>query len=330
MTMPTSETQGLGPGNDVFAHEEETWRVLELVRERVQALNAARFSGEDPVVRPKGRGGPIEVAVATLAAERSRGLLELKGSVISPTEDLAIAALDAGLRALTTWDVTEANWYLATAVQYARLPETQQRVGLAQELSLFLASLLDTDPEKLSSRPPVERRVLALLDTLDRLPEEERLFYRVEVQRLVDLWWSIRAGSSQDSADREAAIAWTAWQFLQARLAIRNGARLDALVTLLRIAQRHLHIIGTSEYVVDLINRVRQFIQLLLFPFFPEAQPQSGHSEEGAVYPGELQEALLTLLSQYYERDLTMQINRFSLALYQRSDLGRWRQGETR
>jgi hypothetical protein len=316
MTMPTSETQGLGPGNDVFAHEEETWRVLDLVRERVQALNAARFSGEDPVVRPKGRGGPIEVAVATLAAERSHGLLELKGSIISPTEDLAIAALDAGLRALTTWDVPEANWYLATAVQYARLPETQQRVGLAQELSLFLASLLDTDPETLSGRPPVERRVLALLDTLDRLPEEERLFYRVEVQRLVDLWWSIRAGSSQDSADREAAIAWTAWQFLQARLAIRHGARLDALVTLLRITQRHLHIIGTS-------------IQALLFPFFPEVQPRSGRSHEGAVHPGELQEALLTLLSQYYERDLTMQISRFSLALYQLSDLGRWRQGET-
>ncbi len=253
-----------------------------------------------------------EVAAAAIAAERLGGLLRLDGRAISPAEDLAAAELDAGLRALSNWDIRLARWRLALAAGYAHLPEQQQRVSLARALAQTVRDLLYEPPGRPRVKP--EAPVLMLLPTLDRLPREELDFYAEEAKRLARLW---RQAGKDD-------LLWSGWALARARVTLRDGEPDAALAWLLRIYRRNRARLPADDPLERLVRPAEASVLLLLPLAEGQDEAELRKLAEDAS-PHDLLVATVATLSQVWNTDLLQVSDRFALVLFQRPELDRER-----
>lgn len=303
---------------------EATQLLFEEVRERLEELRTHRFEGGDPISEPKRVRRIVDAvregAIAALVAERAGALLRLDEALVSPTEDLAVEELNNAYRALAVWDLRAAEVALDRAASFARLPEQQQRIALGWALRRLIADLLRSVPGEAKEKTlPSERSVLELLETLDRLPREERDFYSKEVRRLAQAW--------QEAARDERL--WCIWALLRARVALlRNEGVETALAWLLRLARRaKLEDGQDSEGLLTLLGRARAVFRLLLAS--PADSPKAEHGgdfvsgEESGLAelaheasPRELFRALAAALTQAWGKDALAATHEFALAIY--------------
>lgn len=303
---------------------EATQLLFEEVRERLEELRTRRFEGGDPISEPKRVRRIVDAlregAIAALVAERAGALLRLDEALVSPMEDLAVGELNNAYRALAVWDLRAAEVALDRAASFARLPEHQQRIALGWALRRLIADLLRLVPGEAKEKTlPSERSVLELLETLDRLPREERDFYSKEVRRLAQAW--------QEAARDERL--WCIWALLRARVALlRNEGVETALAWLLRLARRaKLEDGQDSEGLLTLLGRARAVFRLLLAS--PADSPKAEHGgdfvsgEESGLAelaheasPRELFRALAAALTQAWGKDALAATHEFALAIY--------------
>uniref|UniRef100_A0A831TF95 Uncharacterized protein n=1 Tax=Thermorudis peleae TaxID=1382356 RepID=A0A831TF95_9BACT len=283
-----------------------TGSFLSLVSRYRDSVGQRRFVGEDPVVHPL-RDAPEEIAAAAIAAERLGGLFRLDGKAISPAEDLAVAELDAGLRALANWDVRLARWRLAIAAEHAHLPEQQQRVSLAQALAQTVRDVLYEYPGQ--SRVKPEAPVVALGPTLDRLTKEELDFYVEEAKRLAGLWRQAK----------EDVLLWTGWALTRVRTILRDGEPDAALAWLLRIYRRNRDRLTGDDYLERLVRRAEATFRLLLLAEGEDEAELRKLAEDAS--PHDLLVTTVAMLSRAWDTDVVQVSNRFALVLYQRTEL---------
>lgn len=268
-------------------------------------IERQRFAGEDPVVDLPPRLGRADLAARVLAAERAGALVALDGERFNPREDLAEAALRDAIDALRSWRFAAARARLQEAGERAHAPVLQQRVALFKSLTRLLAALIYTP---LDQQP--RGNALAGLDEvlagLDRLSEDERLHYRDEADRLLNLREAAAGG------DPFLAAAWT---LIRAELALSGGQDEGALVWLLHLATRTT--VGQSDgtgasgaYLSDLLDRARARILALI------GHPDAAPAGDTTLQPRDLANALVAHLSAAFGRDLARGTELFALHEY--------------
>lgn len=278
-------------------------------------IERRRFAGEDPVVDLSPRLGKADIVARVLAAERAGALLALDGARFNPREDLAEVALRAAIGALRGWSFAAARGRLDEAGERAHDPALQQRVALFKALTRLLSALIYTPLEE---KP---RGGLGDLDGviagLDRLTAEERLHYRDEADRLLNLRETAAGG------DPFLAAAWT---LIRARLALAAGQDEAAIVWLLHLAARHVPAAtappgGAEGYLGTLLGRARAHLLARIGVADP-AGPEDGTAlaKNGAPHPRELSNALVAHLSDAFGRDLARGTELFALNEYVAAD----------
>ncbi|HET9014983.1 MAG TPA: hypothetical protein VFN57_05265 [Thermomicrobiaceae bacterium] len=281
-----------------------TRRFLDRVDSYRRDVERRRFGGDSPRLRPVGRGRRgLEVAAAVVAAERLRGVLELDGEAISPTEDLAADELDDGLRALANWSFTVASRHLIAAADLALLPRLQQRVSLARALERLCHDVVSIDPEGRWSG--VDTAASSLLATLDLVPDDEVAFYREEIVRLADAW----AAARRDDVSRAG------WGLARSRAAARDGARETELAWQLRLYRRYADRLDPDDYLVAEVRRAEALFRLLLPDVDESARPDL-EALAGDAWPADLRPALVAAVGALLEVDLSAVASRFALRIY--------------
>lgn len=276
-------------------------------------IERQRFAGEDPVVDLPPRLGRADLAARVLAAERAGALVALDGERFNPREDLAEAALRDAIDALRSWRFAAARARLAEASERAHAPVLQQRVALFKALTRLLAALIYTP---LDEKP--RGGTLAGLDEvlagLDHLSENERLHYRDEADRLLNLRESAAGGDPFLTA---------AWTLIRAQLALSGGQDEGALVWLLRLAAQtgagQTAAGANAAYLSDLLQRARTHILTLIGDTgaaAAAAEATPAPAGDTAIQPRDLANALVAHLSATFGRDLARGTELFALNEY--------------
>ncbi len=217
--------------------------------------------------------------------------------------------------ALRGWSFAAARGRLDEAGERAHDPALQQRVALFKALTRLLSALIYTP---LDEKP---RGGLGDLDGvlagLDRLTAEERLHYRDEADRLLNLRETAAGG------DPFLAAAWT---LIRVRLALAAGQDEAAIVWLLHLAARHAPAAtaapgGAEGYLGTLLGRARAHLLARIGVADP-AGPEDGAApaKNGAPHPRELSNALVAHLSDAFGRDLARGTELFALNEYVAAD----------
>ncbi len=289
---------------------------MEEIAARVAAVRGGverrRYGGEDPLVEVTPDLPAGEIVARTLGAERAAALLAIGGGRFDPGQDLAEAALWGAVGALRSWSFALARARFDEAGARAHDPVLQQRIALFKALTRFLAAVVYTPLEE----KPRGARLDDLDETLgglDCLPEGERLHYRDEADRLLNL---------RDAAAGGDAALDAAWTLVRAQLAMAAGQDEAALLWLLRLAARHLPAsAGTpgaaDAYLADLIARARAQILALIGAPEPAAAATGGEArgagEAKPVHPRDLFNALVARLGAALDRDLARGMDQFAL-----------------
>jgi hypothetical protein len=197
------------------------------------------------------------------------------------------------------------------AAERAHDPVVQQRVSLLKALTRGLSALIYV---------PLDEKLRlgladldATLDTLDLLPDAERLHYRDELDRLLNLREAAASGDPFLDA---------AWTLTRAQLAMAAGQDEAALVWLLRLPSRHILEGGVrvgDGYLADLIARARQ--RLLIMLGIPGTTPEEGEKPPEAVRPRELFNALAARLAVDLGRDMVAGIRFFAINEYMSAEI---------
>lgn len=286
---------------------------IEQVRRQIERQ---RYAGEDPVVQLSPRLGKAGAVARILAAERAGALLQLDGTRFNPSEDLAAGASRAALGALRGWSFAAARIHLDEAGERARDPALQQRVALFKALTRLLAALIHTPLDE-KPRGGALDDLDDVLAGLDHLSEAERLHYRDEADRLLNL---------RDAAASGDAFLTAAWTLVRAQLAMRAGQDEAAVVWLLHLAARALPAAGAGNtadaagdvYLDELLRQARARLLTLvgMADLANTSENASTTSSHATVRPRELFNALIAHLSDAFGRDLARGMELFTLNEY--------------
>jgi hypothetical protein len=268
----------------------------------MRVIERQRFAGGDPAVVLPADAAPAEIVARTLAAERLHAVLVIGEEFFNPGEDLAEAALRRAFAALRNWSFAAARIHLDEGAARSHEAPTQQRATLLKALTRLLSAIVYVPlHEKL-------RVTLAGFDDvvsgLDRLAGEERLHYRDEADRLLNL----RQAAAEGDAFLEAT-----WTLLRAQVALAAGQDEAALLWLARLSAQRLPSAPATgpddEYLAGLLARTRQNLLAMILPADAEAG-QSAPAEP--VRPRELLNALAARLSATWGRDLAANLAIFA------------------
>lgn len=281
------------------------------VRRRIER---GRYAGDDPVVDLSARLDRVELVARVLAAERAGASLALGGERFNPQEDLAEAALDEAIGALRARRFAAVRVHLDDAATRAHDPALQQHVALFKALTRLLSSIvyapLDEKPRGANLADLDE-----VLGGLDLLPEAERLHYRDEADRLLNL---------RDAAARGDAFLAAAWTLVRAQLAMGAGQDEAAILWLLHLAARHADTPAPAAgdtYLADLTTRARERLLALIGEprDAPAVAPDGAPSRKdtnAVVHPRELFNALVAHLGAAFDHDLARGMEVFTLSEY--------------
>lgn len=286
-------------------------------------IERQRYAGEDPVVELAPRLKSAEVVARVLAAERTGAALALDGARFNPQEDLAESALRGATTALRSWSFALARARLDEAGERAHDPALQQRVALFKALTRLVSATIYTPLDE-QPRGGGATDLTALDEVhagLDLLPAAERLHYRDEADRLLNLRDAARGG------DAPLAAAWT---LIRAQLAIGAGQDEAAILWLLHLVARNAGALGLEggadrAYLADLVARARTRVLALIGVAEPAPAAGGGAistpDDAKAVHPRELFNALVARLSAAFDRDLARGMEVFALNPYVAPDI---------